>query len=895
MIAVRPILDLPEGWLVARLPLGRRFPFNKMTVSYPQAAPAAPNTVASEAERSAMAAQFLKLLDHPRMVVRTLPNPIEIYGEWSDVDDFALTAVRLSQPPEVPFSATGVYAIINPTSETSFLSYANGNKDAKAIADKHIERRTDIYIDIDPTRSHPDGGKVCANDAERQWAEAAMERVVMIAALHGFAQPVIVDSGNGYQVHYKVDLPNDDDSKMLVKSVLNGFATIIDSDQGHIDTSVNNAARLARLPGTWNRKGTHSEERPHRLACIVSAPVSGTMEVIEAETLRQFAARHAKATESKTSNDALPEITAELREQLIDELLEYLRVNGAPPVTHVTESDDKTVISFAHCPFRGPQHTDGAPGILLWKSGSISFHCFHSKCEKTSWTKLQKKLGPLFHSESLTAFALDVRDRVFRQYNDPYSLSQHHLKATRLASGDNSLVYVGGQMYQYWVDRAWQPVVKGELDAPMRQTIQSVFDAYYMMNGASMKEAAKVYSSTITNAIKAIESAVHVPTDPMQMAPFWLTEGRDSNPLNLVIAQNGIVDVLAFAQGKEYFFDRTPELFANANGEFSYDADATEAPEWQGFLDSLEQPDDWLMLLQEMMGYWLAGGYDLQKICMFIGPPRCGKGTIQRVITKLLGQPNVCSPNLEDFASSFGLEQLLGTRLAIVPEAKFPTRDVPQIVGSLKAITGGDLVTVNRKHLKNIPVCLKTKLLLVSNNFIALPDNSKALPVRIVPLRFDASFVGKEDITLDVKLAGELPAILNWSLAGFRRLYHNGGKFTLPESSVEVMEQLLMESAPLQSYLQDACIFDPTKGVYKQSLYENYKKWSKGQDSDRPLLSVADFTRELMTAASQISLKRASNLDADQGTYKVISTPFDGKIAVKRPEVWVGIYCRSDS
>lgn len=844
-----------------------------------------------------MAAQFLKLLDHPRMVVRTLPDSKELYGEWSDLDDFASVATRLSQPPENPYSAAGVYVIVNPTSEDAFFGFANGQGAGKAIADRHIGRRTDIYIDVDPARLHPDGGKVCANESERETAEAAMERVVMLGAFHGFSEPMVVDSGNGFQIHYKVDLPNDDESKTLVKSLLNAFASVIDCNEVHIDTSVNNAARLARLPGTYNRKGTHTEDRPHRLASIVSAPIAGIMRVTDAEVLRQFAARHVKATAvaSTLPNDVLPEITSELRAELVDELLEYLQSNGAPPVTHVADSDEKTVINFAYCPFRGPEHTDGAPGILLWKSGSISFHCFHSKCEEATWTKLQKKLGPLFHSESLTEFALGVRDRVFRQFNDPYSLSKHHLKATRLASGANSLVYVGGQMYQYWVDRAWQPVVKGELEAPVRQTIQSVFDAHYMMNGASMKEAPKVYASTITNAIKAIESAVHFPTDPMQTAPFWLTDGRDSNPLNLVIAQNGIIDVMAYALGKQHFFERTPELFANANGAFNYEVDATDAPVWMEFLESLGQPDDWVMLLQEMMGYWLAGAYDLQKIGMFIGPPRCGKGTIQRVMIKLLGQPNVCSPNLEDFASPFGLEQMLGTRLAIVPEAKFPTKDVPQIVGSLKAISGGDMVTVNRKNLKNIPVCLKTKLLLVSNNFIAMPDNSKALPVRMVPLRFHASFAGKEDITLDDKLSAELAPIANWCLAGFRRLYHNGGKFTLPESSIEVMEQLTLESAPLQSYLHDACVFDPRHGVYKLSLYEHYKAWSKEHDPDRPLLSVADFTREMMTAASHISIKRASNLDSDQGAYKVIATPFDERITVKRPEVWVGVYCRQDS
>src|SRR5262249_17738794 len=32
------------------------------------------------------------------------------------------------------------------------------------------------------------------------------------------------------------------------------------------------ARRVARVPGTWNRKGPHSAERPHRMCRLVSAP-----------------------------------------------------------------------------------------------------------------------------------------------------------------------------------------------------------------------------------------------------------------------------------------------------------------------------------------------------------------------------------------------------------------------------------------------------------------------------------------------------------------------------------------------------------------------------------------------------------------------------------------------
>ena len=56
-------------------------------------------------------------------------------------------------------------------------------------------------------------------------------------------------------------------------------------------------------------------------------------------------------------------------EALVKEVKAYLVGNGAPEVVNVVESDRKTVLSLSHCPFRGPAHLDGGPGVLVWKSG----------------------------------------------------------------------------------------------------------------------------------------------------------------------------------------------------------------------------------------------------------------------------------------------------------------------------------------------------------------------------------------------------------------------------------------------------------------------------------------------------------------------------------------------
>lgn len=860
----------------------------------PPAAPGETDTAA----RTAEAIRFFKLLDLQRMAVRTLPNPREMYGDWTELDALATAAVDLSLPPDLASDVQGAYVVINSVEEHAFLNFANGQGDGGAVSDRHIDARTNFYIDIDPKRFVDGDAKVSANDLERQWAEAALEQVLMITALYGFSEPLVVDSGNGYQVHFRIALPNDDGAKTLVKSVLQAFAAIINCDRGEIDTTVGNAARLARIPGTYNRKGRHSIDRPHRMATIVKAPADDMLQLTEQAVLRDFVQAFEIATDSATGRSCTVsrtptglELDLATFNGLVDEIVAYLRENGAPPVKEVKRDAKKAIVTLSHCPFRGETHADGDPGVLVWRTGSLGYKCFHAKCADDTWQNLQGLLGPSFYSPSLVAYAGEHSTKLPRRHNDPLFLAQVHLEQTRLPDGGPSLVFLHGEMHRYLPRAGWREVSSRELHAPVRTTIQRVFDAN-SISKPSTKFCQQVTAARITNTVKALDSIAYFEADPALAPPFWLTPDQTSNPLNLLVLRNSVLDIMAWAEGREHFFPSTSKLFSKSVGDYDFDPTCRHSPVWLDFLASLEQDAEWVRLLQEIMGCSLCAGYDLQKIFMLVGPPRCGKGTITRALESIIGPQNVCSPNLIDFAKPFGLEQAFGTRLAIVPEVAFPPRNTPQIVATLKAISGGDLVTVDRKFIKNVPVRLPMKIMLVTNNFIALPDNSKALPSRVIPLRFTKSFLGMEDITLSNRLLDERSAILNWSLEGFRRLVAGGGQFTLPTSSREMMEQLHIESAPLQSFIEDQCVLDPRKATYKQSLFERYKSWTKANDPDRPLLTKGDFNRELMTAASQVSSKRPSNRDLNQSTYVVVPTEWDAKIEDKRPEVWIGIYVK---
>jgi hypothetical protein len=141
-----------------------------------------------------------------------------------------------------------------------------------------------LLIDIDPRR---DDRNQSATDAEKAHAVALAGRIASELTGEGWPDPVVVDSGNGQHLRYRIDLPNDESSRRLVRRVLKALAARFDTPGAAIDTTVSDAARRVRLPGSWARKGVHSEERPHRMAALVAMP--DEIKIVPAELLQKIA------------------------------------------------------------------------------------------------------------------------------------------------------------------------------------------------------------------------------------------------------------------------------------------------------------------------------------------------------------------------------------------------------------------------------------------------------------------------------------------------------------------------------------------------------------------------------------------------------------------------------
>ena len=162
--------------------------------------------------------------------------------------------------------ATGFYCSVNPTSRPKCLRPARARSNAA-----EVPRRNHLLVDIDGCKS----GKT-PEDRERLRRESIelAKRISGDLTSEGWTEPVIVHSGNGAQMWYRIDEPAESD---LVSRTLKALAAKYDTGELHIDTAVADAGRIARLPGTWNRK-TDYPNKEHRMAKVVSAPEPDPMD-----------------------------------------------------------------------------------------------------------------------------------------------------------------------------------------------------------------------------------------------------------------------------------------------------------------------------------------------------------------------------------------------------------------------------------------------------------------------------------------------------------------------------------------------------------------------------------------------------------------------------------------
>jgi len=355
--------------------------------------------------------------------------------------------------------------------------------------------------------------------------------------------------------------------------------------------------------------------------------------------------------------------------------------------------------------------------------------------------------------------------------------------------------------------------------------------------------------ATVKAAADTLRNHVHLRASVT--APAWL-DGDPSRPpaSELLPCRSMVLHLPTMTR-----IEPTPQLFVTSALDFDHDPNAPSPTRWYQFLDEVLPGDpESIRLLQTWCGYVLTGETRLQKMLMLVGAKRSGKGTVARVLTRLIGTANICGPSTSSLAGPFGLQALIGKSLAIVSDARFSGDHVPIVVERLLCISGEDALTIDRKFLGAVTLRLPTRFMLLTNELPKLSESSGALAGRFLILKFTQSFYGREDPLLTDKLLKERPGILKWAIEGWRQLQVDG-RFIEPASSRAAVEDLEDLLSPIGAFVRERCTVGPPCRCYVTSLYAAWCGWCQSNGRDHPG-TAQSFCRDLAAAVPGIRTRR---------------------------------------
>lgn len=162
----------------------------------------------------------------------------------------------------------------------------------------------------------------------------------------------------------------------------------------------------------------------------------------------------------------------------------------------------------------------------------------------------------------------------------------------------------------------------------------------------------------------------------------------------------------------------------------------------------------------------LANRYDWQLFLEVTGPGGSGKSVMAEICTMLAGKANTVSASMKALEDARDRALVVGYSLIIMPDM---TRYAGDGAG-IKAITGGDKVSIDPKHKAPYSTRIQAVVLAVNNNAMTFSDRSGGISRRRVIFNFSEVVPEDErDTMLAEKIEGELAVIIRHLLTRFAR------------------------------------------------------------------------------------------------------------------------------
>jgi hypothetical protein len=225
-----------------------------------------------------------------------------------------------------------------------------------------------FVLDVDAQRAN---SHEPSTDAQRKTALAKVNEIAAWMETCGLPLPVVADSGNGYHMLPSVCLPNDGETRWLMRSL-----TKFMHEKFGTDPTFHGASQAIRLYGAPNPKGGRDTK-------IIKVP--DPLQIMGKEKLK------AVLEANGYSYDATEEVDEDEAEDVDAKMEEFLVSHcDLDAVRQEHEGGSKWVMS--ECPLCGYRKT-GVAAVFRAADGKFGFHCFHEPtCGDIGWKEFRAQM-----------------------------------------------------------------------------------------------------------------------------------------------------------------------------------------------------------------------------------------------------------------------------------------------------------------------------------------------------------------------------------------------------------------------------------------------------------------------------------------------------------------------
>jgi P4 family phage/plasmid primase-like protien len=643
-----------------------------------------------------------------------------------------------------------------------------------------------------------------------------------------FSQTAISYSGHGLQLFVQLEEPIEDprfftENRELYKSILQKINALLRENElpGKPDPAVFSAARLMRMPNTWNRKPAkgkdvfaHVLQPTLELQGFSLAKAAGIYLLPASETVDRRAWERYPEPDTdgilagcefiKWASTNQKDVSEPQWHALIGTV--SFMPNGESLVhefskEHPNYSEAETSLKYQYAKKNtGPRKCESVCGV--WDG------CKACPYYGKITTPLQIQGEDFVQSESTGFYNIFVSARGTEKREPDFEGLIKHFRKTK---GPFFATTAGAFYYYSKADKYWVPMSDVELQS----------FAYNKMDP-------RPRSSITTEFVRTIMSI-------SARDPNWFS-AASKRKLNL---QNGVFDMVdgTISEHSPEFGFRSILPYAYKEGEV--------CPKFDKFLQDVSCGDpDIVRLLWEYMGYAISGDdYWVHKALILYGTGSNGKSTFNKVLKALVGK---------GYYSSLNLNAIQNEQKRALLEGKLFNLGDENNAGSLldsdtfKSLVSGDEYDVKRIYLEPYTLTNTTKMIFNCNSLPVTRDKSHGFYRRLLFVVFNARFdddAPTTDKRIEHKLYTELPGILIKAAKAYKDLLARG-HFLVPKSSEELFDEYVDVNDDFQGWIDERVEFVASGEESTDGLYNDYIAWNVRNNNKYPDAKL-HFSRKL--------------------------------------------------